>query len=131
MKLEDFQTLVDQVIASLPPQFASRLSNVEIVVEDWPRPQDLSGIAGHPSTLFGLYRGVPHTRRSYYNAVLPDQIVIFAGPILQFFPDPDSAQKQIRSTVLHEIGHHFGLSEAQIRRAETVRQSHASSSSKP
>lgn len=117
MSLEDFQKNVDHAVAELPEQFKSALSNVEIVVEVWPSRADLEELKVH-GWLFGLYRGVPQTKRSHYNAALPDKIIVFAGPILSVFGhDPDAVRHQIRNTVLHEIGHHFGMSEAEIRSA--------------
>ncbi len=109
MTLKDFEALVIQALDNLPEQFAKALNNVEVVVEVWPPPGQ---------HLFGLYQGVPQTKRGTYQAVLPDKISIFAGPIVAAFGDnPELLRKQVRNTVLHEIGHHFGMSEAEIRAA--------------
>lgn len=117
MTLNEFQELVDKAVTSLPDQFKSALSNVEIVVEVWPKRSDLAELKVH-GWLFGLYRGIPQTRRGHYNAALPDKIIIFAGPILSVFgTDPEVVRQQVRKTVLHEIGHHFGMSEDQIQSA--------------
>ena len=122
MTREEFEEIVGQVVDDLPEEFAKALNNVGIVVEDWPTAEDLNNVFAHRGmTLFGLYRGIPLPQRPNNYSALPDKIVIFAGTILQFFPEPDEAKKQIRSTVLHEIGHHFGMSEDQIRRAEFLR----------
>jgi predicted Zn-dependent protease with MMP-like domain len=118
MTLNEFQALVDQSVINLPDQFRSALSNVEIIVEVWPSRTDLEKLKVH-GWLFGLYRGVPQTKRGQYNAALPDKIIIFAGPILSVFgSDPDVVKQQVRKTVLHEIGHHFGMSEDEIRAAQ-------------
>lgn len=120
MTIEEFEEIVDQTVEELPTEFKSRIENVAIQVEIWPTEDDLRSIFAHPgTTLFGLYRGIALTKRgNNYNAVLPDKIIIFAGPILQFYPDPEEAKKQIKKTVLHEIGHYFGMSEKAIREAQ-------------
>lgn len=119
MSLENFEQIVDTVLENLPLEFAVKLDNVAITVEKWPTPADLKSIKAHPGTLlFGLYRGVPQTQRGNYSAALPDKIVVFASPILIVSKDADDAKRRIRQTVLHEIGHHFGMSEQQIRKAE-------------
>lgn len=119
MLLRDFEKIVKEVVTNLPQEFAEHMDNVAVVVEDWPSAQDLRTVRAHPATLlFGLYQGVPKTARGAYYSALPDKITIFAGPILSVSKDVVDAKRQIRSTVLHEIGHHFGMSEAQIRAAE-------------
>ncbi len=121
MDIDEIEDLVKQTVEELPEEFKSALDNVDILVEDWPTQEDLRSIFAHPGvTLFGLYRGIPKTKRitSNYNAVLPDKIVIFAGPIFRFSPTLDAAKKQIKNTVLHELGHYFGMSEVAIRKAQ-------------
>lgn len=120
MDLDNIQVLVDRVVKELPMEFRTELDNVEFMVEDWPTQEDLNSVLAHPGvTLYGLYRGIPKTKRGQnYNGVLPDKIIIFAGPIWEYSSDEASAINQIRQTVLHEIGHYFGLSEKAIRRAQ-------------
>lgn len=119
MRFSDFEKIVQEVVETLPQDFRGKLDNVAITVEPWPTPRDLQSIRAHPRTLlFGLYRGVPQTQRGAHYSALPDKIVIFAGPILAVSQDREDAKRRIRKTVLHEIGHHFGMSEAQIRHAE-------------
>lgn len=120
MTLKEFENIVDQTIKNLPEEFKKALDNVEIIVEKWPTWEEMQSIRAHPNTiLFGLYRGIPKTKRiaSSYSG-LPDKIVIFAGPILMVSKTLDEARQQIRRTVLHEIGHHFGMSEEKIRKVE-------------
>lgn len=121
MSPDEFQEIVDATIKNLPPEFASKMENVDVLVEDWPNNYEMESIKAHPgkSLLFGLYRGVPKTKRgNYYSGVLPDKITIFAGPILLVSKDKEDAKKKIKDTVLHEIGHHFGLSDEQIIKAQ-------------
>lgn len=119
MTLKDFEVLVAQALDHLPDKFAKALDNVGVVAEIWPTAEDLVAGGAHPgTTLFGLYRGIPQTKRGTYQGVLPDKISIFAGPIVQMFGEnPDAVKKQVRDTVLHEIAHHFGLSDEEIRAA--------------
>ena len=122
MSMEEFGDLVDQAVAGIPQEFRKLMENVEIIVEDWPTEDDLGSSRAHPhTTLFGLYRGVPKTKRgNYYAGVLPDKITIFAGPILSHVVDKKEAKYQIKKTVIHEIGHHFGMSEEAIRKGEGI-----------
>src|SRR5438067_10139597 len=102
-----FLEYAEAALDSLPPQLRSRMSNVEIVVEDEPPP-------GRP--LLGLYQGVPLTRRgSHYGAVLPDKITIFRGPLVRLYGRaPDRLRAEVRRVVLHEIAHHFGISDERL-----------------
>ncbi len=119
MTLEEFENEVNKVLEELPDEFKKEIDNVDVLVEVWPTESDLKSILAHPgTTLFGLYRGVPKTKRlSSYSGVLPDKITIFAGPIVSISPNLEAARKQIKKTVLHEIGHYFGMSEESIRAA--------------
>ncbi len=109
MTIKEFEELVAAALDNLPEQFARAMDNVEVVVEIWPPPGEV---------LFGLYRGIPKTKRGTYHSVLPDKIIIFAGPIVRMFGDnPDAVRQQVRDTVLHEIGHHFGMTDEEIRKA--------------
>jgi len=100
----EFEQIVRQTIKSLPDEFLAQLDNVEIVIEDEPPPH---------LPLLGLYRGVPKTKRLSYSA-LPDKITIYKMPLLQISHNDEEARKNIRETVLHEIGHHFGLSDEEL-----------------
>jgi predicted Zn-dependent protease with MMP-like domain len=105
---EDFEDYVDQAVASLPPELREFMSNVAIVVED--EPPD-----GMP--VLGLYQGLPLTMRSSsYGGVPPDKITIFRGPIERYsHGDPDRVRAEVRRVVLHEIAHHFGISDERLR----------------
>jgi len=115
-----FEQFVAEVLDSLPEKFGKKLQNVAVIVEDWPNTHHLlAGKVKPGMTLFGLYEGVPQTKRGQYMAVLPDKISIFAGPILMAVGENViEIRKQIRRTVLHEIGHHFGMNEKEIRDAQ-------------
>lgn len=116
MRRRRFEALVREALATLPPDLERMMSNVEIVVEDWPSEDDLAG-AGLPAeaTLFGLYVGVPLTQRtSHYSMVLPDKIIIFQGPIEDACRTYGQLVDEVRTTVIHEVAHHFGISDARL-----------------
>ncbi len=117
MQRTDFEELVAQAIESLPDEVLGWLDNVAIVVAQWPTPAQLAGSGlGAGDLLLGLYVGVPKTHRGFtYGETIPDKIVIFQGPIEQIYRTPAQIRDQVRRTVLHEIGHHFGLGEADLR----------------
>jgi predicted Zn-dependent protease with MMP-like domain len=100
----EFEEQVRAALDDLPPEFAKAIENVAVVVEDEDPVEP---------TLFGVYQGIgpglDHT------GSLPDQIVIFRRPLERAFPDPEELRREIRVTVLHEIGHFFGLDEDRIR----------------
>jgi predicted Zn-dependent protease with MMP-like domain len=102
-----FEQLIEDALSSLPPDLRDRLSNVDVVVEDEPPPG---------RRLLGLYQGVPLTRRgSNYSGALPDKITIYRGPLERLYGhDPVLLGLQVRRVVLHEIAHHFGISDARL-----------------
>lgn len=110
----EFERLVAEALDSLPQRFAELLDNVVVVVEEEPSASDLEVMEDEHGELLGLYRGTPMTRRTYSSFRLPDQIAIFRGPILRVTRDPREAQRQIRDTVIHELGHYFGLSDDEM-----------------
>jgi len=112
-----FRKLVGEAIDSLPSEFLKRLNNVAVVVEDYPTVQQLRKLKVSPRTiLFGLYEGIPQTKRGSYSGVLPDKITIFKNSIEKVARSSEEIKAQVRATVIHEIGHHFGLSEEDLRR---------------
>jgi predicted Zn-dependent protease with MMP-like domain len=115
---EEFEDLVREALHELPEEFAERLDNVEIVIEDEPEPELLRSMGMDPrrQTLFGLYQGVPlHLRGDSYGGVLPDKITIFYRPLLRLCRTPGRIREQVRKTVIHEVGHFFGLNDKAIR----------------
>jgi predicted Zn-dependent protease with MMP-like domain len=106
--VEDFDTLVSEALDTLPEDISGLMANVAVVVEDEPP-------AGLP--LLGLYHGVPLTRRtSWYSAVPPDKITIYQGPLeRRYGHDSDLLRRQVRRVVVHEIAHHFGISDDRLR----------------
>lgn len=115
---EEFEQLVADAVSSLPAEILERMENVAITIQEWPSRTQLRSARVPPgSTLFGLYEGVPLTQRtSHYGMVTPDRITIFRGPLMAYRRTPEAIVEQVRKTVLHEIAHHFGMNEEQIRR---------------
>lgn len=110
-----FEDLVREAIDSLPAEIAERIENVEVVIEEEPGAEAAAHLSrGH--TLFGLYHGIPLTKRGNYGGpVLPDKISIFRGPITRAARTPERIRDQVRRTVIHEVGHYFGLEEDRLR----------------
>jgi predicted Zn-dependent protease with MMP-like domain len=107
----EFETLVERALRTLPRRLKDKISNVAIVVEDWADEETLEQLGIEPpDTLYGLYRGIDLTRRdTSYGNVLPDTIHIYQGPIEEDCDDTDEMAELVRDTVIHEIGHYFGL----------------------
>jgi predicted Zn-dependent protease with MMP-like domain len=103
--LVTFEDHVRAALDALPPQIASALRNVAVVVED-ANPDD--------PDLFGLYHGVPLPERGDDIGLLPDKISVYRVPLEESFREPDELREEIRITVLHELGHYFGLDENRI-----------------
>jgi len=105
-----FARLVRRALMDLPAEFGERMRNVEIVVDDEPEP----GRVPDGQELLGLYEGVPLTERGYGEPYLPDRISIFRGPIQRMSTSPRRQARVVRDTVMHEIAHHFGISDARL-----------------
>ncbi len=120
MERQKFGALVDKAIEALPVEFRSKLENVEVIVEDWPSPQQLSQLRlRSKAQLLGLYEGVPQTERDRgYNLVLPDKITIFQKPIEAKCRTSQEIEGEIGSVVRHEIAHHFGIGDATLYKIE-------------
>ncbi len=123
MNNEEFEELVNQGIKAIPKKFLDLLDNVAVVIEDLPSQEQIAKIKLKPGwTLFGLYEGVPQTKRGNpYAVTLPDKITIFRVPILQSSTEPDVIKEIVKNTVWHEIAHHFGMDEGEVREAEKNR----------
>ncbi len=117
---EEFESLVEEALDSLPEEFAKLLENIAVVVEEEPSEDDLELLEdedGEESDdeLLGIYRGVALTDRSFgMMPLLPDQIAIFRGPILRVAASRDEAIREVRETVIHELGHYFGLEDDEM-----------------
>jgi predicted Zn-dependent protease with MMP-like domain len=110
----EFEGIVNDALDSLPKRFADLIENVAITVDDEPSRNDLGRPLGRNRELLGVYRGVALTQRTSEAPLLPDQITIFRGPISRVTRTRDEAVEQVRKTVIHEIGHYFGLTDEEL-----------------
>jgi len=106
-----FTRLVTEVLNDLPEEFAARVAGVEVVVEEEPSRAQLRSVGLDPrhDTLFGLYEGIPLEERSSGTASLPDKISIFYRPIIDACDSEQEIRAEIRTTILHEVAHFFGI----------------------
>lgn len=111
-----FEELVAQALDALPERFREKLDNVDVVIEEEPtEEQRRENDTPEGDTLFGLYEGVPQAARGDgYTFVLPDKITIFQKPILEACESEDEVMNEVRATVVHEIAHHFGISDDRL-----------------
>jgi len=120
MRRDHFERLVAQALEELPEEFQKSLDNVDVVVAANPTRDQMerAGI-GPRQTLFGLYEGVPLTKRDRgYHLVLPDKITIFQRPVEAVCRTKDEIRDLVRKTVMHEIAHHFGIGDERLKGLE-------------
>ena len=106
LSYKEFESLVAKAMASIPENFHVFLENVAVLIEDEP-PEDMPDV-------MGLYEGIPLVERSIDDSLLPDCITLYRGPIERTCRTPDEIEAEVRLTVLHEVGHFFGLEESQL-----------------
>lgn len=112
----EFQELVRQALTELPDEFAAAMRNVAVVVEEEPSAEDLASVGLDPEQddLYGLYQGVPLPERGPDAPALPDRIAIYRLPILWDCETRADVVREVRTTVIHELGHYFGLDEDEL-----------------
>lgn len=113
---DEFERVVAEALDSLPARFAAVIKNVVVTVEEEPSAEDLE-VGGDPdddSELLGIYRGVPLTERTHDMPLLPDEIAVFRGPINRVAASRREAVDEVRETVIHELGHYFGLDDDEL-----------------
>ena len=113
---QEFEAYVEEALAAVPADFRKYLKNIVIVVEEEPAQEDYAETdrAGEEQELFGIFRGVPYFERDRVVSELPSQIAIFRGPILRCCRTRGEAVREIRDTVVHEIGHVLGLGDEEM-----------------
>jgi len=119
MERAEFETLVAEALDAMPEEFQPYLENIAVVVEDEPSVELLRsmGLSPRRDTLFGLYQGVPVDQRNFgFANHLPDKITIYFKPLLRACRTPDRIRREVRRTVIHEVGHHFGFDDRDLRR---------------
>ena len=115
MELSEFEGLVREALGQIPPEIMRHLDNVDLVVERRATSEQLVG-SGMESdqALLGLYEGLPLTERDDYGMVLPDKITLFQETIEEFCTTHDEIVAEVRETVVHEVAHHFGISDERL-----------------
>jgi predicted Zn-dependent protease with MMP-like domain len=103
--IDAFEALVADALATIPKELRAEMDNVAIIIDE----------ESPPVPLFGLYEGIPLTSRGNYAGVGPDRITLFLATICQSAGTSDDLARRIRVTLLHEVGHHFGMGEASLR----------------
>ena len=103
---ERFEELAEEALTTLPRELAVQIENLAIIVDD----------VAPGENLFGLYEGIPLTKRSpiSYSAVMPDRITLYQTTICRYCSNEDEVKVQIRRTVIHEVAHHFGISDPRL-----------------
>ena len=116
MKREDFVKVAEDALDSLPEEFRSRIHNVAILVEDFPPNQSPPRPGHHVRLLLGIFHGVPATKRSVFNLPTgPNHIVLYQKNIEAVCSSVAEVRHQIRQTLIHELGHYFGMTEEQLK----------------
>ena len=109
---ETFEDWVFEAIDSLPAAFRDRLGSVAIVIEEWPTAAQLESVGA--AGLFGLYQGVPRSVPGADHSATPSKITIYRGTLERYYRTPEALREKVIDTVHHEIGHHFGISDARL-----------------
>ncbi len=116
----EFERVVSEALDSLPKRFADMVENVIITVEEEPNDEDVASFEhdgndeDEPDELLGIYRGVALTERTHDMPLMPDEIAIFRGPINRVARTRREAVEEVRETVIHELGHYFGLDDEEM-----------------
>jgi predicted Zn-dependent protease with MMP-like domain len=116
MKREDFINVAEGTLDSLPEEFRSRMQNIAILVEDFPPNQSTPQPGQRKRLLLGIFHGVPATKRSAFSLPTgPDHIVLYQKNIEAVCSSEAEIRHQIRQTLIHELGHYFGMTEEQLK----------------
>ncbi|MEK7196847.1 MAG: metallopeptidase family protein [Nitrospirota bacterium] len=116
---EDFERLAEKALETLPGEYRKYFTNITITVEDYPSNEDAGRVNARRENLLGLFSGVPHPRKGGFFEIpypLPDRIILFQKNIESICSSEKELIEQIQKTLIHEIGHYFGLSEGDLRR---------------
>ena len=116
MKREEFLKVAEEALDSLPEEFRSRIHNVAILVEDFPLNQSPRQPGQQKRLLLGIFHGVPRTKKSFFDVSMgPAHIVLYQKNIEAVCSNEAEVRHQIRQTLIHELGHYFGMTEPQLR----------------
>jgi predicted Zn-dependent protease with MMP-like domain len=113
----EFEAAVARAIEELPPRFGALLDNVFVAVEEEPADEDLESVGMSregEDELLGLYQGVPQDERGVDYSALPDRVVLYRGPLQRLCESVEDLEDEIYDTLVHELGHHFGLEDEEM-----------------
>jgi len=116
---EDFEKLAEKALETLPEEYRKYFTNITITVEDYPSNEDAGRVNARKEHLLGLFSGVPHPRKKGFFDIpypLPDRIILFQKNIESICSSGNELIEQIQKTLIHEVGHYFGLSERDLRK---------------
>jgi len=116
---EDFERLAEKALETLPTEYNKYFTNITIIIEDYPRREDAGRLNTKKELLLGLFSGVPHPKKGGFFDIpypLPDKIILFQKNIESICSNEKELIEQIQKTLIHEVGHYFGLSERDLRR---------------
>jgi predicted Zn-dependent protease with MMP-like domain len=118
---EEFEEAVEKALATLPEEYRRFLTNITLTIEDYPGKEDAGRLNTHKELLLGLFSGVPYPGKGGFFDIphpMPDAIILFQKNIETICSSKRELEEQIRATLIHEVGHYFGLSEGELRRYE-------------
>lgn len=120
MNKEKFEALVEEALLDLPKEFKKVIDNLVVIVEEEASPEVYRQTGSHPlSRILGTYHGIPYTQRGpFYGNILPDRIIIYQNPIEEICTTKEEIKQRVRSVVIHEVGHYFGLSDLDMEKIE-------------
>ena len=116
---DPFETALETAIDALPVPFRAQLASVAIVIEQEPTPDQLASVEA--PGLYGLYQGVPRTMYGAELAPVPSKITLFRGPLMRHHRSPDALAAAVEETLIHEVAHHLGISDARLQELERER----------
>ena len=116
MTREDFDKLVEEAVASIPAEFHEKMENVAILVEDYPKGEIKKKY--QKGLLLGIFIGVPLTRQNWEYAYPPHRVILYQNNIESICHSDEEIKQEIRTTLIHEVGHYFGFDEKEIRRLQ-------------
>jgi predicted Zn-dependent protease with MMP-like domain len=118
---EEFEEAVEKALATLPEEYRRFLTNITLTIEDYPGKEEAGRFTANKELLLGLFRGVPYPGKGGFFDIphpMPDAIILFQKNIETICSSKRELEEQIRATLIHEVGHYFGLSEGELRRYE-------------
>ncbi len=113
---DEFEAVVHEALGEIPQDLAEKIENLDIFIEDYPSPEVQQEMGVSRRGLLGFYHGVPQSHRGpYYGNTLPDRIYLYKANLESISPSRERLKEEIKRTVLHELGHYFGIDDQRLR----------------